>query len=104
MSTQDPTTAPWNCSFCSQEYREARPVLEGPDGVSICHKCMRRATDNFRFRTAYCSFCSQQHAPARPLAEGPNWVYICYQCIRKCAAILEQEQQRRGMTVDDPMT
>lgn len=30
------------CSFCLKPYREAGPLVEGPDKVFICYKCSQR--------------------------------------------------------------
>jgi hypothetical protein len=78
--------------------------MEGPDGLCICHLCVRRATEAIRLRNAYCSFCCKAHPEVGPLVEGPNWVYICYKCIHLCARIAEDELRRRGTPVEKPLS
>src|SRR5437763_9341374 len=103
MPTQDSSTQSRTCSFCRQEHGPANTMVEGPDGVSICYKCIRRCTETIRTRTAYCSFCSKEHTEVGPLVEGPNWVYICYKCIRQWAQVIEREQRRKGTPVENPL-
>jgi ClpX C4-type zinc finger len=94
MSSQDSDARPRTCSFCRQEFPEARGVVDGPDGVAICIACLGRCMESVRFRNAYCSFCRRDYREVGPLVEGPNWVYICGACIELCGRVLEQERQR----------
>ncbi len=55
------------------------------------------APDSPASRVGWCSFCRKNYRQVGPLAEGPDQVYICYACVRLCAAIIEQDCERRGM-------
>lgn len=89
------------CSFCEESYRDAGPLVEGPDLSYICGKCCDDAIAGHvemkgaRSAGRWCSYCRKESSITGALVTAASGATICVDCTDLVRQILDQEILRR---------
>lgn len=85
------------CDFCSQEWTDALPMVEGHQGSCICGDCLASAYRALVLEPSAapdapvrCTLCLEDRAePGWQHAAGP--ARACRRCVRQSAAVLAKD-------------
>ena len=106
------------CSFCGVSYSAGGPLVEGPDEVLICVRCVEAAaeatdepsvptaarTGSLQNRNPYmpseliaCSFCGKVPPDGLRMSSPDSAKAICHDCVSACEDVIAEHQNPNGM-------